>query len=462
MGSDEGVALDTGVRGRLLCPQVGIAAIGRLPAVADQTESKARFMTTLAGRRGDSSARPTGAVDDRINFHRMTVPTIPAGLFRPEQEPLTQAELPSEQAKAGPELTIVVPTRNERGNVGPLIERLDQLLEGVDWEAVFVDDDSPDGTAAQLRELGRADRRIRCIRRIGRRGLSSACIEGMLSTSARYIAVIDGDLQHDETLLPRMLDILRWEPTDIVIASRYVGSGAAEGLSINRRKLSRAGVWLARSLLRCDITDPVSGFFMMRREVAEEAAGALSGVGTKILIDLLASSPRPLLAVELPYRFRGRHSGSSKHDWLTVFEYLALLAEKLSGRYLPSKFFLFGLVGATGMIVHLVVLRILLAAVGTGFVGAQSVATAFAMVWNYFLNNALTYRDSRLVGWAALRGLISFMAICALGAVVNVVVARDLYAMTQTWFLAGAGGAAVGALLNYALTSMFTWGRRLW
>jgi len=225
--------------------------------------------------------------------------------------------------------------------------------------------------------------------------------------------------------------------------------------------ISFAGVWFARSLLKCEITDPVSGFFMVRREVAEEAGASLSGVGTKILIDLLSSSPRALSVTELPYRFRGRYSGSSKHDWLTVLEYLALLAEKITGRYLPSKFFLFGLVGASGMVVHLVVLRVLLAAVGTGFVGAQSVATAIAMVWNYFLNNALTYRECRLVGWAALRGLISFMAICALGAVVNVLVARDLYAMTQMWLLAGAGGAAVGALLNYALTSMFTWRWRL-
>lgn len=389
-------------------------------------------MRTLAGGLGESSAAA---------IHQ------PAALLR-------------KQPEAGPELTIVVPTLNERDNVRPLIERLDQLLEGVDWEAVFVDDNSPDGTAEHLRELGRADRRVRCIRRFGRRGLSSACIEGMLSSSARYIAVIDGDLQHDEALLPRMLDILRREPSDIVIASRYMASGAADGLSARRRVLSRAGAWLARPMLKCEITDPVSGFFMMRREVAEKAAAFLSGVGTKILIDLLSSSPRSLSVAELPYRFRGRYSGSSKHDWLTVFEYLALLAEKISGRYLRSKFFLFGLVGASGMVVHLVVLRLLLAVVGTGFVGAQSAATAIAMVWNYFLNNALTYRDCRLVGWAALRGLVSFMAICALGAVVNVLVARDLYAMTQMWLLAGAGGAAVGALLNYALTSMFTWGRR--
>jgi dolichol-phosphate mannosyltransferase len=362
---------------------------------------------------------------------------------------------------AGPELTIVVPTLNERDNVGPLIDRLDRLLEGVDWEAVFVDDNSADDTAAHLRDLGRTDRRIRCIRRFGRRGLSSACIEGILSTSARYVAVIDADLQHDETLLPRMLDILKREHTDLVVASRYLASGTADGLSTRRRALSRAGVWLARVLLKSDITDPVSGFFMMRSEVADKAAARLSGVGTKILIDILASAPGPLSVTELPYQFRGRNSGSSKLDWFTVLEFLALLVEKVSGGYLPSKFLLFGTVGASGMVLHLVVLRLLLAVAGTGFVGAQSTATATAMVWNYILNNTLTYRDYRLVGWAALRGLASFMLICGLGAVVNVLVARDLYVMTQMWLFAGVGGAVVGALLNYSLTSMFTWGRHL-
>jgi dolichol-phosphate mannosyltransferase len=396
-----------------------------------------------------------------IKVYGVTAPVSPLGILDGEPGPTSPAASQRAPSEAGPELTIVVPTLNERDNVGPLIDQLDRLLVGVDWEAVFVDDDSADGTAEHLRDLGRADRRIRCIRRLGRRGLSSACIEGILSTSARYIAVIDGDLQHDETLLPRMLDILRLEQTDLVVASRYVASGAADGLSSRRRVPSRAGVWLAPVLLKSNIEDPVSGFFMMRSEMADKAAARLSGVGTKILIDLLASTPGPVSVTELPYRFRGRYSGSSKLDWFTILEYLALLVEKMSGGHLPSKFLLFGAVGASGMVVHLVVLRLLLAAVGAGFVGAQSTATATAMVWNYFLNNSLTYRDSRLVGWAALRGLLSFMAICGLGAVVNVLVASDLYAMTQMWLLAGAGGAAVGALLNYALTSMFTWGRRL-
>ena len=390
----------------------------------------------------------------------MTEPAGAPALVGVKREVASPFTSPRTLSTAAPELTVVVPTLNERDNVGPLIDQLDRLLVGVDWEAVFVDDESADGTAEHLRDFGRDDRRIRCIRRFGRRGLSSACIEGILSTSAQYIAVIDGDLQHDETLLLRMLDILKQKEIDLVVASRYLASGSADGLSNRRRVLSRAGVWLARVLLKSDITDPVSGFFMMRSEVVDKAAARLSGVGTKILIDLLASTPGPLTVTELPYRFRGRNSGSSKLDWFTVLEYLALLAEKVSGGYLPSKFLLFSAVGASGMVVHLIVLRLLLTVAGTGFVGAQSTATATAMVWNYFLNNSLTYRDYRLVGWAALRGLISFMAICGLGAVVNVLVARDLYAMTQRWFLAGAAGAAVGALLNYALTSMFTWGRR--
>ena len=391
----------------------------------------------------------------------MSLPANPSTVVGREREIASSATTPRTTSKAGPELTIVVPTLNERDNVGPLIDRLDRILGGVDWEAVFVDDDSADETAEHLRDLGRTDRRIRCIRRFGRRGLSSACIEGILSTSARYIAVIDADLQHDEALLPRMLEILKRGQTDLVVASRYLASGAADGLSTKRRRvLSRAGVRLARVLLKSDITDPVSGFFMMRSEVADKAAARLSGVGTKILIDILASAPGPLSVTELPYRVRGRNSGSSKLDWFTVLEFLALLVEKVSGGYLPSKFLLFGTVGASGMVLHLVVLRLLLAA-GAGFVWAQSTATATAMVWNYFLNNTFTYRDSRLVGWAALSGLASFMLICGLGAVVNVLVARDLYVMTQMWLFAGVGGALVGALLNYSLTSMFTWGRHL-
>ncbi|HEY1795592.1 MAG TPA: glycosyltransferase family 2 protein [Stellaceae bacterium] len=360
----------------------------------------------------------------------------------------------------GPELCVVVPTFNEAGNVAVLVERLDAVLAGFDWEIVFVDDDSPDGTADRVREIGRTDRRVRCLRRMGRRGLSSATIEGMLSTSADFVAVMDGDLQHDEGLLPRMVEFLRGGTVELVSASRYVGAGDAGGLSSgSRRRLSRAGTNLARLVVKSDVTDPVSGFFMLRRTVFEAVAPRLTGIGFKILIDILASAPMPLRTAELPYTFRARHSGESKLDPFTALEYLLLLIEKRSGSILPSRLLLFGLVGATGVVVNLAGLRVLLA-LGVGFTEGDIIATVAAMVSNFFLNNILTYRDQRLTGWRVWTGLISFMAVCAIGALVNVAVARDLYDVTGIWWLAGIAGAIVGALLNYGLTSFFTWGRR--
>jgi len=271
---------------------------------------------------------------------------------------------------------------------------------------------------------------------------------------------MDADLQHDEALLPAMLDRLKGGGIDLVVASRYVGTGAATGLSSGRRRrLSRAAARLARLLIKTDITDPVSGFFMVRQETVSAIAPRLSGVGSKILIDILASSPRPLAVAELPYRFRSRHAGESKLDTLTALEYGLLLAEKISGRYFPHKLLMFGLVGASGVVVNLTVLRGLLV-LGAGPTQAVTAATLVAMVWNFFLNNMLTYRDRRLSGWRAVRGLLSFMAICGLGAFVNVAIFRDLYATTQLWLPAGVAGALIGALLNYGLTSIFTWGSR--
>src|SRR5258708_23252736 len=344
-------------------------------------------------------------------------------------------EIPGGAVSASaPELCVVVPTYNERDNVPVLAARLARVLDGIAWEAVFVDDNSPDGTAEVVRSLARSDPRIRCLRRIDRRGLSSACIEGILSTSAPFIAVIDGDLQHDEALLPRMLRQLQEGGQDLAIASRYIGAGRADRLSSQApRRLSRAGARLARLVTGIEISDPVSGFFMLRREVVDLVAPRLSGVGTKILIDILTAAPRPLSVVELPYQFSMRQAGESKLDAMVALEYAMLLAEKLSGRYLSSRLLLFGLVGATGVLVNLVALRLLLGVFGvgtSGFVRAQTTATAIAMVSNFFLNNVLTYRDCRLVGWQAVRGLISFMVVCALGALVNIAIARDIYSET--------------------------------
>src|SRR5262249_19627660 len=203
----------------------------------------------------------------------------------------------------GAELSIIVPTFNERENVAELVRRLDKCLTRCSWEVIFVDDDSPDGTSNSVLEIAQRDCRVRCLQRIGRRGLSSACIEGMSASSAPYLAVIDGDLQHDETLLVPMLDVLKNGQVDIVVGSRYVSGGAFGAWDRSRANMSRAATRISRVIVRAELKDPMSGFFMIRRDVFAETVRNLSVIGFKILLDIFASSPRPLRFKELPYQF---------------------------------------------------------------------------------------------------------------------------------------------------------------
>lgn len=363
------------------------------------------------------------------------------------------------QAERGPYLTIIVPTRNERDNIIPLYELLCVALGDRRWEMLVVDDDSADGTGEVVRFLAQHDRRVRLLLRIGRRGLASAFVEGVQASTAPYVAVIDADLQHDEKLLPQMLSVLENEdePVDIVVGSRYVEHGGIGAWDAGRARISAYATRLGRRLLGIPVNDPLSGFFMIRREAFEASVRNLSSIGFKILVDLFASSPQPLRARELPFEFRTRHSGESKFDAMIGLEYLMLIADKLIGHIVPIRFVMFLAVGATGVLTHLAVLWAGLDLAHLSFPAAQAVATLVAMVGNFVLNNRLTYRDRRLTGWKFLSGLISFCLICGVGAVANVGIASVLFADHALWWLAGLAGAAMSVVWNYAVTSALTW-----
>ncbi|MHB8527941.1 MAG: glycosyltransferase [Caulobacteraceae bacterium] len=355
------------------------------------------------------------------------------------------------------ELTLVIPTFNERENIAPLVARLEAALVGISWEAIFVDDDSPDGTAAAVKALARVDRRLRCVRRISRRGLAGAVIEGIMMSAAPFVAVIDADLQHDESLLGRMMSPLAAGEADLVIASRYLKAGDADhGLSALRRAGSRWASGLAQLVLKAQVSDPVSGFFMIRREMVERVADRLSDQGFKILFDIIASQPQPLRIVEIPYGFRERQAGVSKFDARIVIDYLGLIASKLTGGVLPPRALLFGLVGASGLLVHLTVLRLALG-LGVGFGLAQLAGALSAMTSNFLINNTVTYRDRRLRGWAMLGGYLRFCGLCGVGLVANVAVAELVHRLTPLWWLAGAAGALFGAAWNYVSTFLAVW-----
>jgi dolichol-phosphate mannosyltransferase len=362
-------------------------------------------------------------------------------------------------APAAPEVTVVIPTFNERANVPLVVGKVAAALDGQAWEIIFVDDDSPDGTAAVAKELGREDPRVRCIRRVARRGLAGACIEGMLASTARYVAVMDADLQHDDALLAGMLQTLRSGQYDLVIGSRYLSEGGAEGLSRKRLASSQLAGALARRTLGFEVTDPMSGFFMLSREVIEKTAPKLSTQGFKILADILTSARGEIRVHELPYHFRARLHGTSKLDSQVALDFLGLLISKATANAVPVRFISFILVGATGVVVHLGVLKFALSILGLRFAAAQTVATFVAMTSNFVLNNAVTYRDQRLSGTAALKGLLLFYVICAIGAVSNIGVATWLYSNEPTWWLAGLFGSIVGAVWNYAVSSTMVWRR---
>lgn len=351
----------------------------------------------------------------------------------------------------------MAPAFNEAANLAALAGRLDAALDGVRWQLIIVDDDSPDGTAAQAKALALADSRVSCLKRLKRRGLAGAVIEGVLASAAPFVAVMDADLQHDETLLPAMLATLREDRADIVIGSRYLGEGNAEaGLTAARGAVSRLANRLARLVLRAEVTDPVSGFFMVKRQVFDEAAPQLSDQGFKILFDLIATRGPATRILELPYRFSARQAGESKLDAMAVSDYLGLIVSRLSGNLIPPRALLFFFVGATGLAINLIVAWLGLRA-SLPFALAQAVAAAVAMTSNYLINNEITYRDRRLRGLGLLFGYLRFCALCGVGLIANVAVADLTWRVLGIWWVATVAGAVFGAVWNYVSTSLAVW-----
>ena len=358
------------------------------------------------------------------------------------------------------ELTVVIPTLNEAGNVQPLLEKLGVALAGIEWEAIFVDDGSTDGTPDLLTSIAQNDRRVRMVRRIGRRGLSSAVVEGALASTTPIIAVIDADLQHDERILPDLYKAIANDGNELAIGTRYAGNGSTGEWDDKRLKISRFATALASPIMKTRLSDPMSGFFAVRRDVLLEAAPGLSNVGYKILLDLVASSPRPLKLAEVGYTFGTRQSGESKLDEMVALEYLELLLDKTIGRFVPVKLVQFGAIGVLGVGVHLALLYLTLNVLGAAFAAAQATAVVGAMTFNFALNNRFTYRDQQLKGLAWVGGLLSFYLVCSIGAIGNVGIGSLVYEQFHGWWMAGIAGAIVGSVWNYVASGWLTWTKR--
>ncbi len=372
-------------------------------------------------------------------------------------------------------LTVVVPVFREAGNVAPLVEAVRHTmatrLPDLDWEIIFVDDNSDDGTADAVRAAAIADLRIRLIARVGRRGLSSAVVEGVLCALYPIVVVMDGDLQHDPVYFPELIRPLMEDRADIVSASRFLADASSAGLaSAKRARQSLRGNAFVKAAFGIGLTDPLTGFFATRRDTFRAALPRLSTLGFKILIDLISSLPSSPRLAEIPFEFARRQSGESKLDGGVLFDFLLFVLEKkVPGvRLVGPRFVSFAMVGGTGIVVHLAVMSAFMVAFTGSIVGqgistaqfsiAQFSGAATAMVSNFLLNNATTYRDKRLTGAGMFAGLLIFILLSAIGLMANVGVAASIkHAYTVNWSVAAIAGILVGIVWNFATTRRFVW-----
>ncbi len=353
------------------------------------------------------------------------------------------------------DVSIIIPTRNERENLPVLIGKLQQVMEGRHYEIVIVDDDSEDATWQVAEEFVQRYRNITVIRRINRKGLSSAITEGFLLGKGKYVAVLDADLQHDHRLIGAMLDEIG--DCDLVIGSRYMNQKSVPGWDSWRSRLSRAGTIMAQKLLKQEISDPMSGFFMIRRKIMQEIAPQLFEHGYKILFDILIRRP-DLKVKELPYDFKARLYGTSKLTAAVIFDFADLLISRAIPSRFNFQFIRYGAVGASGVVIHLFTLYVLYVVMGLLYPVSLVFAIETAMVSNYALNNQWTFKEHRFLGLQWWKGLVKFNLACMLGSALNLAIGWYLVEKTVPWFYASVLGIWVGTSWNYLSNRFFTWG----
>lgn len=357
-------------------------------------------------------------------------------------------------------LSLILPTYNERENLPLMVEKVTGVLAGIPFELIIVDDDSPDGTWKVAQELAAVRENVRVIRRVGRRGLSSAVIEGFLAAKGDVLAVADADGQHDLALLPKLHDAIR-DGAKLAVGSRYTAGGSVGQWDERRHTMSRIATNLAMRLCAVQVTDPMSGFFAIDRATFEEILPRLNPMGFKILLDLLVHAPKDLRVTEVPFTFGLRTYGESKLSKRVQIEFLEYLYDAAFGRIVPLTLIEYCVVGAMGVAVNLAAYFLVQSLMGSTSSALVAIpllgGIEAAIVFNFLLNNAWTFGYAKLRGWRALTGFIRYNIVCAFGALANYAVTVFLFASGFSAIMSLAIGAFLGMMWNYTIARLFTW-----
>lgn len=371
---------------------------------------------------------------------------------------------PARYDRRGPSvrtLSVILPTYNESENLPILLDRLETHLRDFNYEIIVVDDNSPDGTWRIAEDRAAASPRIRSLRRIDERGLSSAVVAGMQMAEGRVFAVMDSDLQHDETALIDIVSPILDGDADIALGSREADGGSYGEWGRWRRFVSWTGKQLARRMLGITVDDPMSGYFAVSRERFDEVADAINPKGFKILLEFLARGPRPR-AVEVGYEFRDRVHGTTKLTGSVVGAYLLALLDLVFGRMVSATFTAYALVGALGVGVRFGAFSALSS---VGVAAAAIIAIELSVLTNYWLNNRFTFAEQRRRGRNLVTGLVPFHLIAAHGIVVQIGLIAAFGKAGPELLDAGIGLQLLGILVattgNYFLNRTITWRQRL-
>lgn len=392
-------------------------------------------------------------------------------------EPATTSGRPARydrRRRLDPTISVIVPTYNEAENIPLLIPRLRSALVDFDYEVIIVDDDSPDLTWKVAGDLVADESRFSVVRRTTEKGLSAAVLTGMNVAQGSVFVVMDGDLQHDPAAIPALVSKVLDDGAEIAVASRAVEGGSYGEFSPRRRLISWIGAQMAHVLLQAPVTDPMSGFFALRRQRYEEVVHQVNPRGFKILLEFLARGRRPNVA-EIGYRFGSRVHGTTKLTGSVVVAYLLALIELSVGRFVSATFTAYCLVGTTGLAIRVITEQTLVGGLPAALIStrwAVLVAVELSVVANYALNNVFTFTTRRHRGRRQVRGLVMFHVVSLYGLFVHAganALLRDDTAEAGSWDLAELWATdvsmpfVVGMIMalvgNYHLNATVTWRR---
>lgn len=355
-----------------------------------------------------------------------------------------------------PTVSIVIPTRNERESIAHLLDAVRAALAGMDYELVFVDD-STDGTDRLLEEAARADPRLAVLHRERGRGLASAVVEGLRRARFEVLAVIDADLQHPPSLLPALVAALETTPADIAVASRYLPGAGRPGLSIPRRMVSQGTRWLAQLLLRGArrTTDPLSGFFALRRGVIEGVT--LRPIGFKVLLEILVRGHYARVA-EVPYVFVERAGGRTKATLGQGTAFLRHIVTLTASNPADARLWKFLMVGASGIAVNMVAFWLLADRLGVHFLRAGVAAGLLATGSNYVLNSVFTWADRPPGGVSVFLSRMGryYVATWA-GFLLYLALLWGFTHLGVVPMLSNLLAVGIGGLINYLMHNIWTW-----